>query len=123
MKKIFILILFVFIKTNAFSAEQDTNFNKDIFLKAQKEGKVVVIKSWNKYCFTCIQQSKVFLEAKNDFKDVLFLSFKQKDKDIASLFNIQKRSTIVIYKNNVEIARSIGQTNKSEIYSFIKNNT
>ena len=33
------------------------------FEKAQKDGKTVVINSWNKYCGTCIRQEKVFKEA------------------------------------------------------------
>ena len=123
MKKILIFLVFLILNTNTYASEKDNNFSKSAFLNAQKEGKIVVVKSNNKYCFTCIQQSKVFSEAKIDFQDIIFLSFAQKNKEIAELFNITKRSTIVIYKNNVEIARSIGQTNKSQIYSFIKDNT
>jgi thioredoxin 1 len=51
----------------------------------------------------------------------LFLSFEQtKDKEIAKLLGIEYWTTIVVYKNNKEIARSIGQTKKSEIYELIK---
>ena len=44
----------------------------------------------------------------------------QKNKDIAKYLNIDYRSTIVVYKNNKEIARNIGITKKEEIYSLIK---
>ena len=50
------------------------------------------------------------------------MSFKQSDKDISEFFKINRRSTIVIYKDNQEIARSIGESDKSEIYSLIKKN-
>ena len=39
---------------------------------------------------------------------------------IKHFLKIDYWTTIVVYKNNKEIARSIGQTNKSEIYSTIQ---
>ena len=120
MKKLYLLILFL-IPLNSFAIEKNTTFNKELFLKTQKSGKTVVINSWNKTCSTCAAQSVVLKEAKNEFKDVVFLSFEQTvDTDIAEFLKIDYWTTIVIYKNNKEIARSIGQTNKSKIYSFIQ---
>ena len=119
MKKFFLFLFLIFSNvSNSFSAE--INFTKDIFDKAQKDGKTVVINSWNKYCGTCIRQEKVFKQARNDFQNVLFLTFKQSNKKIAKLFNIDRRSTIVVYKNNQEVSRAIGIINKDKIYSLIK---
>tara|TARA_Y100000590_G_scaffold112911_1_gene128719 strand:- start:652 stop:1020 length:369 start_codon:yes stop_codon:yes gene_type:complete len=119
MKK-FLFILFFIIGTNTFAAEVKMNFTKDAFESAQKAGKTVVVNSWNKWCYTCVKQEKVIKEAKKDFKDILFLSYEQKNKDIAKYLNIDHRSTIVIYKSNKEIFRAIGITKKEEIYSLIK---
>ena len=120
MKKIFILI-FTLISFNCFAVEKTTTFTKEIFNKAQSEGKIVVVNSWNKFCYTCKKQTKILDQAKNEFKDVLFLSFEQKkDKEIANLLKIDYWTTIVIYKNNKEIHRSIGETDKSEIYLAIQ---
>ena len=120
MKKIFILI-FTLISFNCFAVEKNTTFTKEIFSKAQLEGKTVVINSWNKFCFTCKKQVKILNQAEYEFKDVLFLSFEQnKNKEIADLLKIDYWTTIVVYKNNKEIHRSIGETNKSEIYLAIQ---
>ena len=120
MKKLYFLIFFL-IALNSFAIEKNTTFNKELFLEAQKSGKTVVINSWNKTCSTCAAQSIVLKEAKNEFKNVLFLSFEQTiDVDIANFLKIDYWTTIVVYKDNKEIARSIGQTNKSEIYSTIQ---
>ena len=120
MKKIFILI-FTLISFNCFAVEKSTTFTEEIFNKAQLEGKTVVINSWNKFCFTCKKQVKILDQAENEFKDVLFLSFEQnKDKEIADFLKIDYWTTIVVYKNNKEIHRSIGETNKSEIYLAIQ---
>ncbi|MDC0616206.1 thioredoxin family protein [Candidatus Pelagibacter sp.] len=120
MKKILVLIL-MFISFNCFAVEKATTFTNEIFNKAQSEGKTVVINSWNKTCYTCAKQVKILDQAKKEFNNILFLSFEQtKDKKIAKLLGIEYWTTIVVYKNNKEIARSIGQTKKSEIYELIK---
>ena len=52
---------------------------------------------------------------------MIFLSFEQtKHKDIAEFLNVQYWATIIVYKNNKEISKEIGVTNKNEIYSLIK---
>ena len=129
MKKLFVLI-FVIISFNSFAdcgnehssgLAKTTTFTNEIFQKAQLEGKVVVINSWNKSCSTCAKQIKILNQAKNEFKDVLFLSFEQTEyKEVAKSLDIDYWTTIVIYQNNKEIYRSIGQTNKEKIYSQIK---
>ena len=118
MKKILVLLL-TLISFNCFAVEKTTTFTNEIFKKAQSEGKTVVINSWNKTCYTCGKQVKILDQAEKEFKDILFLSFEQtKDKEVAKLLGIEYWTTIVVYKNNKELARSIGQTKKSEIYSL-----
>ena len=120
MKKILVLI-FTIISFNCFAVEKTTTFTNEIFNKAQLEGKTVVINSWEKSCTTCKRQIKILDQAENEFKDVLFLSFEQtKDKDIAKQLDIDYWTTIVVYKKNKEVHRSIGQTNKAKIYELIK---
>lgn len=119
MKKIFILI-FIIISSKSFAVDKTTTFTIDKFNKAQSEGKIVVINSWNKTCYTCGKQIKILDQAENKFNDILFLSFEQqKDIEIAKFLNIEYWTTIIIYKDNVEIYRSIGETEKSKIYSAI----
>ena len=119
MKKIFIFI-FIVLNFNSFALAKTTTFTNEIFQKAQSEGKTVIINSWNKTCTTCAKQVKILDQAKQDFKDVIFLSFEQtKDKKIAKLLGIQYWTTIVVYKGNKELSRSIGETSKDKIYSQI----
>ena len=120
MKKL-IFIIFSLISLNAFAVEKSTTFTNEIFKKAQTEGKIVVINSWNETCYTCKKQIKILDQAEKKFKDVLFLSFEQtKDKEIAKLLGIEYWTTIVVYKGNNEVSRSIGETKKTKIYSQIK---
>jgi len=119
MRKILILI-FSLISFNVLAVDKSTTFTIEKFNKAQSEGKIVVINSWNESCYTCAKQIKILNNAEKEFAEVLFLSFEQQeDKKVAALLGIEYWTTIVIYKNNKEIHRSIGETNKSEIYSTI----
>jgi len=117
MKKIFIFIICVF----AFSANaKETTFNKELFDKAQLDGKVVIVSSWVKYCTSCASQMKVLDKAKNDFNNIEYFKFDVRNKEIADLFNIQYQTTLLIFKNNKEVYRSIGETSKEAIYKAIK---
>ncbi len=120
MKRILILILF-FNFSNAFAAELSSNFTKEVFKQAQKDGKTVVVYSWNKFCSTCAKQKPILKQAKQDFSDIIFLDFElPKHKDIAEYLNINYWSTIAVYKNDLQIAQAIGLQNKKDIYSLIK---
>jgi thioredoxin 1 len=120
MKKIFVLIL-IFTFSNAVALEFNSNFTKEKFKEAQKDGKTVVVYSWNEFCGTCAKQKPILKQAKEDFKDILFLDFEQtKNKEIAKFLSIDYWSTIAVYKNNNQIALAIGLNNKEDIYSLIK---
>ena len=117
MKKIFILIFCLF----AFNANtKETTFDKALFDKAQSEGKIVVVSSWVKYCTSCASQMKVLDKAKNDFNNIEYFKFDVRNKEIADLFNIQYQTTLLIFKDNKEVYRSIGETSREAIYKAIK---
>ena len=119
MKKIFIFIIFIF----AFSVNADekkTTFNEELFNKAQSEGKVVIVSSWVKYCSSCASQMKVLNKAKNEFDNIEYFAFDVTNKEISNLFNVKYQTTLLIFKDNKEVYRSIGETNRDLIYEAIK---
>ena len=121
MKKI-LVIIFLLICTNAFSAENHKlNFTIETFEEAKKNGETVVVTAWNKYCGTCKRQKVVLDQAEKDFKDVLFLYYSHpKMKNIATYLKIDHRSTILVYKGSAEVSRTLGLVDKSVIYSNIE---
>ena len=126
MKKILIFI-FCIIAFSANTIEKETTFNKELFDKAQSNGKVVVISSWIKYCSSCAGQMKILKDAKNEgklndikFDNIEYFSFDVTNKNIADLFNVQYQTTLLIFKNNKEVYRSLGETTKNLIYKAIK---
>ena len=117
MKKIFIFIFCLF----AFNANaKETTFDKALFDKAQSEGKIVVVSSWVKYCTSCASQMKVLDKAKNDFNNIEYFKFDVRNKEIADLFNVQYQTTLLIFKDNKEVYRSVGETSKDLIYKAIQ---
>ena len=119
MKKFYILIFLIF-AFNANSMEKKTTFDKKLFDAAQLDGKVVVVSSWTKYCSSCASQMKILDKAKNDFDNIEIFSFNITNKEIAKLFDVQYQTTLLIFKDNKEVYRSIGETSKDLIYKAIK---
>ena len=126
MKKIFIFIFCLF----AFGAngmEKKTTFDKELFNKAQSEGKIVIVSSWIKYCSSCANQMKVLQKAKKEgelsdikFDNIEYFSFDVKNSEIANLFDVQYQTTLLIFKGDQEVYRSIGETTEDLIYEALK---
>ena len=119
MKKILILFFCIF-SFSAVAMEKSTTFNKDIFTKAQSEGKIVVVSSWIKYCSSCASQMKILQNAEKDFKKIQYLAFDVKNKEISDFLNVKFQTTLLIFKNNKEVYRSIGEISKEKIYKAIE---
>jgi thiol-disulfide isomerase/thioredoxin len=119
MKKILAIITILFASISLSSAKE-TTFKKELFDKALSDGKVVVVSSWIKYCTSCASQMKVLDKAKNDFDNIEYFKFDVTNKEIAEFFNIQYQTTLLIFKDNKEIYRSIGETTKELIYDALK---
>ena len=119
-KFILLFIIQLFIINPSISMEKETTFNKKLFDKAQSEGKVVVVSSWIKYCSSCASQMKVLNKAKNDFKNIEYFTFEVTNREIADFLKVQYQTTLLIFKDNKEVYRSIGETSREEIYKALK---
>ena len=126
MKKI-IFLLFFFFTSNVYSMEKETTFNKELFDKAQSQGKVVIVSSWIKYCTSCASQMKVLNTAKKNgelsdikFDNIEYFAFDVTDRNISNFFNVQYQTTLLIFKGNKEVYRSIGETSEKLIYEALK---
>ena len=118
MKKILVFIVFI-LAFNAKAFAKETTYNKESFDKALSDGKVVVVSSWIKYCTSCASQMKVLKNAKNDFNNIEYFAFDVTNKEIAKFFNVQYQTTLLIFKDNKEVYRSIGETTKELIYDAL----
>ena len=126
-KYLLLLIVQLFIVNSSISLEKETTFNKKLFDKAQSEGKVVIVSSWIKYCSSCASQMKVLNQAKKEgklldvkFENIEYFSFDVTNKEIAKLFDVKFQTTLLIFKDNKEIYRSLGETTENLIYEALK---
>ena len=119
MRKIF-LYLFLILSFSSNLFEKETTFKKELFDKAQAEGKVVIVSSWIKYCSSCASQMKVLDKAKSDFDNIEYFAFDVTNKEIAELFDVQYQTTLLIFKDKKLVYRSIGETTKDLIYKAIQ---
>ena len=119
MQKILIVLFCVF-SFNTFAMEKKTTFNKELFDKVQSDGKVAIVSSWIKYCSSCASQMKVLNKAKNEFDNIEYFTFEVTNREIAELLNVQYQTTLLIFKDNKEIYRSVGETTKELIYEAIR---
>ena len=127
-KKLIILFFInLFVIHPSFSMEKETTFNKEMFNRAQSDGKIVIVSSWIKYCSSCASQMKVLNKAKNDgklldikFENIEYFSFDVTNKEIANLLNVKFQTTLLIYKDNKEVYRSLGETTEDLIYEALK---
>ena len=69
-----------------------------VLQKAKKEGELLDIK----------------------FDNIKYFSFDVTNSDIANLFNVQYQTTLLIFKGNQEVYRSIGETTEDLIYEALK---
>ena len=100
--------------------EKKTTFYKELFYKGQADGKIVIVSSWIKYCISCESQMKVLNEVEKDFENLIYLTFDVANKEISDLLDVQYQTTLLIFKNNDEVYRSIGELTKNKIYKAIK---
>ncbi|MDC0876000.1 thioredoxin family protein [Candidatus Pelagibacter sp.] len=119
MKKFLIFVFFI-LSLNTQAISKETTYKKELFDKALLDGKVVVVSSWIKYCTSCAGQMKILNKAKNDFDNIEYFTFDVTNKKIAELFNVQYQTTLLIFKDNKEVYRSIGETTKDLIYDALK---
>ena len=119
MKKLLIFIIFA-LALNAKAYAKETTYTKELFNKALSGGKIVIVSSWVKYCTSCASQMKVLDKAKNDFNNIEYFKFDVRNKEIAEFFNVQYQTTLLIFKDNKEVYRSIGETTKELIYDALK---
>ena len=119
MKRFLLFICFV-LTLSSKATGKETTYSKQLFDKAISEGKVVVVSSWIKYCTSCASQMEVLKKAKKDFDNMEYFAFDVRNKEIAKFFNVQYQTTLLIFKDNKEVYRSIGETTKELIYDALK---
>jgi thiol-disulfide isomerase/thioredoxin len=105
----------------AFAAEEQP-FTRQAFLAAQKDGKSILVEIHASWCPTCQAQrpilGKLFADPKFKNLAVFRVDF-DSQKDEVRNFKARIQSTLITFKGNEEIARSVGDTNPDSIADLL----
>jgi thioredoxin len=98
-------------------------FTAEAFSAAQKDGKSILVDISAPWCPTCRAQKPILekLTAMPAFKDlvVLQVDFDTQKGDVRAL-KAQSQSTLIAFKGENEIARSVGETSPGAIETLMK---
>ena len=112
------LILFAAL---AFSAE--VPFNQAQFDAARASGRPIAVVFHADWCPTCRAQAPLLkdLSQKPDFSRLtLYIANYDQEKDLKKSLGVTQQSTIVVFKQGQEVARSTGDTNQTSLATLLR---
>jgi thioredoxin 1 len=98
------------------------SFSDAAFNAAAKSGRPVLLEFHADWCPTCRAQEKIVnaLVAKPAYSNVLVLRVLfDTQKDLLKRFHVRQQSTLILFKDNKELARAVGITSSDDIASFL----
>jgi thioredoxin 1 len=104
-------------------AQDEKPFTPQAFQAAQKAGKPILIEIHASWCPTCKAQKPILSElmAQTKFSNmaVLRVDF-DAQKDSVRQFGAQVQSTLIVYKGDKEVGRSVGDTRRESIAALLE---
>jgi thioredoxin 1 len=100
----------------------DQKFDQAAFDAAQAAGKPILIDVSAPWCPTCKAQAPILSKLMSDprFKNVVAFNVDfDSQKDVLKSFNVQRQSTLIVYKGKQEAGRSVGDTNPASIEGLL----
>jgi thioredoxin 1 len=104
------------------SATEQNPFDQRAFEAAQAAGKPILVEVHAPWCPICKAQAPILARLKGEprFKDLVnfHIDF-DSQKDLLKKFNVQKQSTLIVFKGKQETGRSTGDTNAGSIEALL----
>ena len=97
-------------------------FNKTAFDKALADGKPVVVDFAASWCPTCKEQKPIVQSLLKDPKRqslTVFVADFDKEEALKQRLKVTMQSTLIAFKGGKEVARSTGQTDKTELGALL----
>ena len=104
------------------AAAMDKPFNQAAFEAAQAAGKPILIEVSAPWCPICKAQAPILARLRSDprFKELVSFDIDfDSQKDLLRKFNVQKQSTLIVFKGKQETGRSTGDTNAGSIEALL----
>jgi thioredoxin len=97
-------------------------FDQKAFDAAQAAGKPILIEVHAPWCPVCKAQAPILSRLKGDAKFKELVSFEidfDSQKALLRKFNVQRQSTLIVFKGKQEAGRSTGDTNAASIAALL----
>jgi thioredoxin 1 len=97
-------------------------FDQKAFEAAQVAGKPILVEVTASWCPTCKAQAPTLSRLRNDprFKEMVSFDIDfDLQKDLLRKFNVQKQSTLIVFKGKQEAGRSTGETDPGSIEDLL----
>lgn len=97
-------------------------FDQKAFAAAQAAGKPILVEVHAPWCPVCKAQAPILAKLKGEAKFKDMVSFQidfDSQKDLLRQFNVQKQSTLIVFKGKQEAGRSTGDSNPGSIATLL----
>jgi thioredoxin 1 len=97
-------------------------FDQKAFEAAQAAGKPILIEVTAPWCSVCKAQAPTLSRLRSDPRFAKLVAFDidfDSQKDLLKKFNVQKQSTLIVFKGKQEAGRSTGDTNAGSIEALL----
>jgi thioredoxin 1 len=104
------------------SAMDKKPFDQKAFEAAQAAGKPILVEVYAPWCPVCRAQAPILARLRGDAKFRNLVSFNvdfDSQKDLLKKLNVQKQSTLIVFKGRQEAGRSTGDTNAGSIEALL----
>lgn len=104
------------------AAAEWKEFTPNSFTAAQKAGKPILVDIFAVWCSVCRAQNPILVQLTREpkYKDlVVFKADFDNQKDALRALNVRSQSTLIVYKGEKEIDRSVGDTSALSIEGLL----
>lgn len=104
------------------SAAEVQPYSPEALAEAQSDGKPILVDVFAEWCSTCKAQKPILaaLTKEPKYKNLLVLRADfDKDKEDLKALNVRSQSTLIVFKGDQELVRSVGSTNAVAIEGLL----
>jgi len=116
------LVAVILVGSVSASAAEWKAFTADEFAAAQDAGKPILVDVFAPWCSVCRAQNPILTKLTREpkYKDLVVLKVNYDDqKDVVRSFNVQRQSTLIVFKGKDEVDRSVGDTSALSIEGLL----